>query len=122
MEPTHQTRKLDCFVAFASRNDVVDNSNILFFVESRRAQLALSYPSHFVGRVAHRERRERCDGWGWFVHARVTPTRLAFGQPPSPQVGGMNTADEVVADAMTSWTLAAHLRDLAARDARVLDM
>ena len=37
-------------------------------VRSRRAKLALSFPSsrEAVGRVAHRERSERCAGWGCF--------------------------------------------------------
>jgi hypothetical protein len=48
-------------------------------------------PPPLVGRVAHRERSEGCDGWGAsgsgdvFASALAAdPTRLAFGQPPSP--------------------------------------
>src|ERR1700737_4733235 len=55
---------------------------------SRRESLPL------VGRVAHRERSERCDGWG-LAHGsarKITllkqpPTRPAFGRPPFPQRG-----------------------------------
>ena len=45
-----RNNKSDCFVAFAPRNDVTHNSHIPApFEESRRAKLALSYPSHFCG-------------------------------------------------------------------------
>ena len=56
------------------------------------ATLLLSLP--LVGRVAHRERSERCDGWGACFHKGTlralpcaTPTRRFA--PPSPQGGGI---------------------------------
>src|SRR5712664_2951575 len=65
-----------------------------------------------VGRVAHRERSERCDGWG-IAHgsARTShllkqpPTRPAFGRPPSPRGGGISKkayADAVVTPPSTT--------------------
>ena len=47
-----------------------------------------------VGRVAHREQSERCDGWGCFRKQGIlafvcaAPTRRFA--PPSPQVGGIS--------------------------------
>jgi hypothetical protein len=36
MQPTHQTRKLDCFVAFAPRNDGADSSRLHFSVRCNK--------------------------------------------------------------------------------------
>src|SRR5436305_14678243 len=59
---------------------------------------ALSYPSPFVGRVAHRERSERVPGGGSACQcvnrqlAEAAPTRLtdrfALSEPPSPRFAG----------------------------------
>src|ERR1700738_4723861 len=46
-----------------------------------------------VGRVAHGERSERCDGWGVahgsagkILFAEAAPTRPAFGRPPKSEL------------------------------------
>jgi hypothetical protein len=94
-------------------------------VGSRRAKLGLSCPSPLWGRD---ERSSLLGGAKRRVgvahcHApiprlRSTPTRQSFAPLtmclPSPQVGGMNTTDAVVARAMTSRIIHPHLRILAA--------
>jgi hypothetical protein len=73
-------RNLDCFVAFAP----------LFLV-----------PPTFVGRVAHRERRERCDGWGCFIRERSYPhpalratLRASFARLDPTEDGGRDKKEQ----------------------------
>jgi len=79
-----------------------------------------SYPSsrEAVGRVAHRERSERCGGWGWFTDSNVGRDYTMDEPPPGasrhpPHKRGRDRKEL----AMTSQAVHTHprLRDLAAQ-------
>jgi len=91
-------RKLDCFVAFAPRND--DQTHLL--LSAPRSLFLIPPPSW--GGVAHRECNERCVGWGCFHLPEKDPHPALRATLPTLRGGGIRT----------------HLRDLAARFARGL--
>jgi hypothetical protein len=104
--PLAPTGRLDCFLKFAPRNDIS-----LFLVPP--TLWGRDERSSLLGR-AHRELRERCDGWGG-VFCRGTPTRRFA--PPSPQVGGIRKSASSTSN-FKQPDSHPHLHDLAASSLR----
>jgi hypothetical protein len=105
-----------CFSLAPQASEACSFLSLPFFMGETSDGSPLLIPPTFVGRVAHRERCERCDGWGLLPQARYQRSWFGDYPPPgaSPQVGGIRKRAVLNSKFSNSQTNRTDLRDLAA--------